>query len=234
MGANVELRVADGTTMRAFVARPELPGKHPGLLLFQEAYGVNAHIRDVAERFAREGFVAIAPELFHRTAPPGFEAPYSGWDAVQPHYRALTPENLEADVGAAHAWLGRDAGTDPNRLVAVGFCMGGRVSYVAATNVPLKAAVSFYGGGIAPGLLGRAPRAQAPILFFWGAKDKNIPEDQRRAIVDAMAAAGKSYVTVVFSDSGHAFFCDARPSYHAPSATEAWALTLAFLRNAIA
>jgi carboxymethylenebutenolidase len=219
--------------MRAFVARPEKSGKRPGLLLCQEAYGVNAHIRDVAQRFAREGYVAIAPELFHRTAPTGFEAPYDKFALTQPHMQALTTENLEADVRAAHAWLTQDSGTDPNRIVAVGFCMGGRVSYIAATSIPLKAAVSFYGGGIAPALVGRAPRAQAPILFFWGARDTHIPDDQRRAIVDALATAGKSYVAVVFSDSGHAFFCDARPSYHRPSATEAWALTLAFLANHI-
>ena len=219
--------------MRAYVTRPEQAGKHPGLLLFQEAYGVNPHIRDIAGRFAREGYVTIAPELFHRTVPPGFEAPYDNFELVRPHVQALTPENLESDIHAARAWLEQDAATDRDRVVAVGFCMGGRVSYIAATSIPLKAAVSFYGGGIAPALVGRAPRAQAPVLFFWGARDKGIPEDQRRAIIDAMAAADKSYVAVVFSDAGHAFFCDARPSYHRPSATQAWALTLAFLENHI-
>src|SRR5439155_668689 len=126
--------------MRAHVARPQGGGPHPGLLVFQEAYGVNAHIKDVAGRFARAGY-----------------------------------------------------------------------------------------GGIAPALLDRAPRAQAPVLFFWGGRDKHIPPPQRRAVVDALATAGKPFVNVVFSEADHAFFCDARPNFHASAAAQAWALTLAFL-----
>ncbi len=227
----IELAVADGTTMHAFVARPVGHGPHPGLMLFQEAYGVNAHIRDVAGRFARAGYCVIAPELYHRTAPPGFEAPYGDFGALQRHFQAITTEDLEADIRAAHSWLRADAQTDPQRLGSVGFCIGGRVSFVAATTVALRGTVAFYGGGIVPALLDRAPRAQAPILFFWGGRDKHIPPADRRAITDALGAAGKPFVNVEFSEADHAFFCDARPSYHPASATEAWALTLAFLED---
>jgi len=231
---SIDLRVADGTTMRAHVARPEGAGPHAGILLFQEAYGVNAHIKDVAGRFARSGYVTIAPELFHRTAPPGFEGTYGNFAAVQPHFQAITVPGLEADVAAAHAWLAVDRETEPRRLAAVGYCMGGRVSFVAATSpLPLRAAVSFYGGGIAPALLDRAPRAQAPLLLFWGGRDRSIPPEQRRAVVDALAAAGKPYVNVEFSEAEHGFFCDARPSFLASAAAQAWALTLAFLRDAL-
>lgn len=82
----VDLDVADGTTMRAYVARPQDARPRSGLLVFQEAFGVNAHIRDVTERFAREGYHALAPELFHRTAP-GFEGSYTNFEAVMPHMR---------------------------------------------------------------------------------------------------------------------------------------------------
>src|SRR5580658_11314739 len=93
-GEYVQLSVNDGTTMRAWVARPKEKGENPGLLVFQEAFGVNAHIRDVAGRFAREGFVAIAPELFHRTAPPGFEGRYDDFPGVMPHMTALNDSSM--------------------------------------------------------------------------------------------------------------------------------------------
>src|SRR5512135_2809806 len=94
-GSYVELSVTDGTTMSAYVARPAGGGRHPGLLVFQEAFGVNAHIRDVTERFAREGYLAISPELFHRTAP-GLEAGYTNFAEVMPHMQALKDSTLAA------------------------------------------------------------------------------------------------------------------------------------------
>ena len=122
----ITLNVADGTTMRAYMARPEPTGQRTGLLVYQEAFGVNEHIRDVTERFAREGYVAIAPELFHRTAP-GFEGAYDKFETVMPHVRALTDQNLEADVRSAYDWLHADIRTQGQRIACVGFCMGGRV-----------------------------------------------------------------------------------------------------------
>ena len=101
----VELQVADGTRMAAYVARPKDGEAHPGLLVFQEAFGVNHHIRNVAERFAAQGYVAIAPELFHRTAPPGFEGKYTDFPTVMPHVQAVTTERAEADIRSAYDWL---------------------------------------------------------------------------------------------------------------------------------
>ena len=101
----VELAVEDGTRMAAYVARPEQGGPHPGLLVFQEAFGVNRHIRNVSDRFAAEGYVAIAPELFHRTAPPGFEGSYTDFPSLMPHYQAVTTETAEADIRSAYEWL---------------------------------------------------------------------------------------------------------------------------------
>jgi len=168
----VEVLVADGTRMAAYVARPEQGGPHPGLLLFQEAFGVNRHIRSVSERLAAEGYVVIAPELFHRTAPPGFEGSYTDFAAVMPHLQAVTTEAAEMDIRSAYEWLRSTARVEPNEISSVGFCMGGRVSFLANTVVPLRAAVSFYGGGIAPGLLDRAAQVQAPSLLIWGGLDK--------------------------------------------------------------
>jgi carboxymethylenebutenolidase len=232
----IPLKVSDGTSMNAFLARPSGEGKHPGMLVFQEAFGVNGHIRDICQRMAAEGFVALAPELYHRTAPPGFEGRYDNFEAVLPHARALTETGLEADIRATHQALASDSAVDAGRIVSIGFCMGGRVSFLADAVLPLRASISFYGGGIAPspmgpGLLGRAKDLHAPILLFWGGRDKHIGSEQTRAVTDALSAAGKTYINVEFSDADHGFFCDARPSYHPASAAQAWALCHAFLKE---
>jgi len=226
----VELAVADGTRMAAYVARPERGGPHPGLMVFQEAFGVNRHIRNVSDRFAAEGYVVIAPELFHRTAP-GFEGSYTDFPAVTPHYQAVTTETAEADIRAAFEWLRSNAQVKGHEISSVGFCMGGRVSFLANSVVPLHAAVSFYGGGIAPGLLDRAAKLQAPSLLIWGGLDKHITAEHRKAVTDALSAQRKVYVNVEFSRADHGFFCDERGAYEPDSARQAWALTLEFLRS---
>jgi carboxymethylenebutenolidase len=227
----VELAVADGTRMEAHVARPEQGGPRPGLLLFQEAFGVNHHIRNVGERFAAEGYVVIAPELFHRTAPPGFEGSYTDFPSVMPHYQAVTPETAELDIGSAYEWLRSNSQVKPYEISSVGFCMGGRVSFLANSTVPLRGAVSFYGGGIAPGLLDRAAKLQAPSLLIWGGLDKHITAEHRKAVTDALSLERKIYVNAEFSRGDHGFFCDERGSYEPHSARQAWALTLEFLRS---
>ena len=227
----VELAVADGTRMAAYVARPEHGGPHPGILVFQEAFGVNHHIRNVTERFAAEGYVAIAPELFHRTAPPGFEGSYTDFPALMPHYQAVTTETAEADIRSAYEWLRSNAQVKAKEISSVGFCMGGRISFIANSVVALRAAVSFYGGGIAPGLLDRASKLQAPSLFIWGGLDKHITPEHRRTVTEALSTQKKIYVNAEFSRADHGFFCDERAAYEPHSARQAWALTLEFLRS---
>ncbi len=230
----VQLSVSDGSTMRAWTARPKEKGANPGLLVFQEAFGVNAHIRDICGRFAREGFVTIAPELFHRTAA-GFEGRYDDFPGTVPHMKALNDASMAADERAAYDWLRGYIGTDLP-ISSIGYCMGGRASFLAAITLPLACAISYYGGGIAPnatnpGLLGRASGLQAPLLFFWGGRDKHIPPDQICSINDTLRAAGKNFVNVEISNADHGFFCDARAAYSPAAALLAWPLTLAFLRS---
>lgn len=233
----VTVHVSDGTTMNAFTSRPDDGECHPGLLVLQEVYGVNSHIRDVTERFAREGFVAMAPELFHRTAP-SEQFSYSDFQKAVPHMRALTEEDMTADLRASCGWLTSNNCVKADAIGSVGFCMGGRVSFLANAVLPVKAAVSYYGGGIAPGkagpgLLGNAGELHAPMLFYWGGADQHISVEQRRAVIDAVAAAGKAFVNVEFGEADHAFFCDQRPSFNPQAARQSWVLTLEFLRETL-
>jgi carboxymethylenebutenolidase len=231
-GEYIDLNVSDGTTMRAFVVRPAHIEKAPGIMVFQEAFGVNNHIRDVASRFAQQGFVAIAPELFHRSGP-GFEGSYDDFPSVQPHIQALTIPGQEADIHATYDWLCGDTGVDATRIATIGFCMGGRVSFLANVIVPIKAAISYYGSGIAKQLGDRAGDVHGPQLLYWGGRDAHIPPEDRQAVNILLRDAGKHFVCVEFSDADHGFFCDQRSQYSPHAAAQSWALTLAFLRDSM-
>lgn len=226
----VELAVADGTRMAAFVARPDDRDTHPGLIVVQEAFGVNNHIRAVTRRFAESGYVAISPDMFHRTAP-GFESGYQDIGQALKEMQAMTESGMEQDLKAAYDWLRSQSGVVADRVGAIGYCMGGRAAFLANSALPLKAAVSYYGGGIAQTLLGRAGQLAGPMLLFWGGRDQHISVADTRAIADALRAAKKPFVDVMFSSADHGFFCDERASYDAAAAGQAWALTQAFFRS---
>ncbi len=227
---NVTLAVDDGTQMAAYMARPKDAKRLPGIIVLQEAYGVNPHIRDVTERLAAEGYVAIAPELFHRTAP-GFQGDYTNFPAVMPHMRAVTPATAEADLRAALAWLQAAPFVERERIYSVGFCMGGRISYLANAALPLRAAASFYGGSIAPDLLDRASALHGPMLLIWGGLDKHIGPEQRSAVVEALVRNKKTWVNLEFSDADHGFFCNQRAAWQPRAARQSWALLLEFLSS---
>jgi len=224
------LIVADGTQMNAYAVRPAA-APEKGIIVLQEAFGVNDYVKRIAQRFAEQGYLAIAPELFHRTAP-GFDADYVKKEGVMEQMGALTDDGLANDMKAVFDWLVAQ-GIPKDKIAVIGFCMGGRAAYLANAMLPVAASVSFYGGGIAPTLLVRAGKLHGPQLLIWGGKDAHIPPEQTQAVADALTAAGKSFVERTFPEGGHGFACDARDSYHEPSARAAWALTDEFLKNNI-
>ena len=214
-GEFVTTKVSDGTSMRLYVASPAGAAATRGLLVMQEAFGVNAHIRDVTERFAREGFLAVAPELYHRTGA-GFEGSYDDFGSAMTHLKELRDPDMEADFRAAYDWLRANGVAAGSPIAAVGFCMGGRAAVLASLTLPLECAVSFYGGGIAPnpmnpGFLNRVKDLKAPVLLFWGGRDQHITADHTRAVADALKAAGKSYVNVEFSEARSRLFLRRAP-----------------------
>ncbi len=226
----VTLSVADGTAMRAYTAFPPSTGPVPGIILLQEAFGVNAHIRSVADRLAQAGYAVIAPELFHRTAAPGQEYAYSDFVGAMPHFGAINPTDLTADLQASFAWLQAQTLVKADKIGSIGFCLGGRVSFLANAVLPLAAAVSYYGGGTHL-LKDRAADLHATHLFFWGGQDEHISKEDVTAVTDAVSAAGKPFINTVISYADHGFHCDERASYHPEAAKEAWALTLAFFQE---
>src|SRR5215467_11870854 len=160
---HVEIKVDDGTTMLAWLAEPAGQKPKRGIMVFPEVFGVNPHIRDVTNRFASLGLTAISPELFHRTAPPKWECSYTDFASAMPHMQATKETTLESDVKATYNWLTTNTDTG-NNIACVGYCMGGRTSFLANSAVSLKAAISYYGGNM-PSLLHRTSKLSAPMIL---------------------------------------------------------------------
>lgn len=202
-------------------------GSGPGLLLLQEIFGVNPHIRALAEQYALDGFVVLAPDVFWRQAP-RVELGYEGEERQRGIQLAgqLQPTELLADLQAAIAALRARAEVGNRKVGAIGYCMGGRLAFNAAAAAGVDAAVAYYGGGI-HNQLDLADRIGCPMQFHYAEHDDNIPP----AAVDKVRAAmaGKAPEVFVYPGSMHGFNCWARASYHAPSAALAHGRSLAFL-----
>lgn len=200
-----------------------------GIVVVQEAFGVNDHIEDVTGRFAAAGYLAVAPHLFHRTGDP--KLGYDDFSLVRPHFAGITAEGVLEDVDAALDHL-RAAGIPTGRVGIVGFCMGGTIALVTATRREVGAAVTFYGGGVAEGRFGfpplieEAPRLRAPWLGLYGDRDQGIPIDDVERLRAAAATSGQPTEVVRYAEAGHGFHCDQRADYHADSAVDAWRRTL--------
>jgi carboxymethylenebutenolidase len=227
----IRVETGDGA-MAVYDARPDGP-PIGGVIVIQEAFGVNDHIEDVARRFADAGYRAVAPHLYHRTGDPAIS--YTELEEIWPHMKALTELGLVADLDAAIGYLEDAGGVAPAQIGVVGFCMGGSVTMLAAVRRHLGAAVSFYGGGVIEGRFGMpplvelAPGLATPWLGLYGGKDEGIPVDQ----ADALRAAAKQSAVpndlVVYPEAGHGFHCDQRPAgFHPAAAEDAWVKTLAW------
>jgi carboxymethylenebutenolidase len=208
----VPLAVADRTNVDAYTSFPKQGnGPFPGILLFQEAFGVNHHIRNVADRLSAQGYIVIAPELFHRTGA-GFEGRYDDFPSVMTHIKSLTVEGLEADAKASFGWLQQQSNVIKNKIGSIGFCMGGRVSFMANMILPLAAAVSYYSGNMLS-ITNRLHEIHAPHLMFWGGSDAHILPEHIETTVNALKEAKKDFINVVISYADHGFNCDERASF---------------------
>ena len=226
----LELDTAHGP-MPLYEARPD--GQVRGaVIVIQEAFGVNAHIEDVTRRFADAGYHAVAPHLFHRAG--GGTAPYGDFSKVLPLYEHLDDGGILVDVDATRAHL-HTAGWDDGQLGIVGFCFGGRVTFLVALRQRLGAAVGFYGGGIVtarfpqfPPLVDEAAGLQTPWLGLFGDRDQSIPVEDVERLRDALQSAPVPTEVVRYPDAEHGFHCDQRDAYDETAAKDAWNRTLAW------
>ena len=227
----VEISLPGGGAMGGYLARPTEGKRHPAVLIFMEIFGINSHIRDVTERIAREGYVALAPDYFHRTGP-GVEYGYDddGFAKGMELLNQLDSDEMVSDASAALEYLRDRSFVDGDKLGCMGFCIGGHMTYLTACETDVKAAASFYGGGIAgpegpggkPGTIGRTGKIKGRILCLFGEQDGFIPADQVSAIEAALNQAGTNHEVVVYPGADHGFFCDQRATYQKAAAEDAW------------
>jgi carboxymethylenebutenolidase len=220
MSEYVTLEALDGHKLSAYVARPA-GDPIAGLVIVQEIFGVNAHIRSVADGYAKDGFLAIAPALFDRIQP-GVELTYEGADMQTGRSLAqkLVPDLALSDIGAAIEFV---CSSTAKKIGIVGYCYGGTMAWLAATRLHPAAVVGYYGGQIAKHI---DETPAVPVMLHFGKQDAHIPAED----VEKIHAAHPE-VEIFWYDAGHGFNCDARASYNAAAAAQARERSLAFLKQ---
>ncbi|TFZ53824.1 dienelactone hydrolase family protein [Serratia proteamaculans] len=219
---------SQGDNLPAYIAKPaDSSGPFPVVLVVQEIFGVHEHIQDVCRRLAKQGYLAIAPELYFRQ---GDARDYTDISELFQKLVLKVPDRqVLADLDHAAHWATRHGG-DAGKLAITGFCWGGRISWLyAAHNPQLKAAVAWYGKLVGEKTLNSpkqpidvATQLSAPVLGLYGGQDTSIPQDTVESMRQALRAANADAEILVYPDAGHAFYADYRPSYDAEAAADGW------------
>lgn len=224
----------------SYLAKPQSDGVFPAIIVVQEIFGVNDHIRDVTRRFAQQGYVAIAPAIYQRQAP-GFETGYTSEDIkIGRVYKNQTKASeLLSDIQATIDYLYRLPNVKKTGVGTIGFCFGGHVVYLVATLPDIKATASFYGAGIANWMPGeedqatieKTPEIKGTLYAFFGTEDASISQEQVDQIEAALQANNIPHKVFRYQGANHGFFCDKRGSYHAEAAQDAWKKALELFSN---
>jgi carboxymethylenebutenolidase len=236
VAGEVKIPVSDGE-IPAYRARPDGRGPYPVVLVVQEIFGVHEHIKDVCRRFAKAGYLAVAPEMYARQ---GDVSQLTDYKEIFAKVVSKVPDaQVMSDLDAAAAWAAKSDAGDAARLGVTGFCWGGRITWLyAAHNPKLKAGVAWYGRltGEANELQPKHPldvaaSLKAPVLGLYGGQDQGIPLEDVEKMRAAIAAAKGASEIVVFPDAPHGFHADYRPSFRAADAKDAWNRCLAWFRE---
>jgi carboxymethylenebutenolidase len=232
----VKIPTAD-VEIPAYRAMPAKGGPFPVVLVVQEIFGVHEHIKDLCRRFAKEGYLAVAPELYARQGDP---TKFTDWKQLYAEVVSKVPDaQVMSDLDAAVAWAGKSGSGDVKRVGVTGFCWGGRITWLyCAHSSQVKAGVAWYGrlvGETSP-LQPKYPidvvaELKAPVLGLYGGQDQGIPLADVEKMRAALAAAKNPSEIVVFPEAGHGFNADYRPSYRAEDAREGWRQALAWFRR---
>lgn len=224
--------------MDIFVAAPSKEQKHPVVIVLQEAFGVNHHIQSICLRLAQAGFLAIAPDLFHREGR-RITVDYSNRKDIMPLLHKLTNDGIVSDVKETVKFLETLPHADTDEINVIGFCVGGFASALVATELDIKRMIAFYGAGMVrpregfalQPIVNHLKKIKAQSLFFFGGADASIPKEDRDAIKRSLEEGKVDFEIVTFDKSDHGFFCDERKTFDAESAPKAWEKTLTFLRR---
>lgn len=224
--------------MDIYVASPVSKEKVPVVIVLMEAFGVNSHIRSVCDRLAAEGYLAAAPDLYHREGR-RIEVDYADRKLIMPLLGKLTNQTIIQDVRNTINFLEDLPGANTQVVNTIGFCVGGFASVLSASKLKIEKMISFYGGGM---VHSREGMALAPILtdmaaikskclFFFGGQDASISHEDIGTVEKKLTSSKVKFEVVIFEKSDHGFFCDERKSYDPESAKVAWNKSLSFLRS---
>jgi carboxymethylenebutenolidase len=234
----ITVSTADGP-MHAYLAEPDGAGPYSGILVLQEAYGVNHYVKSVVERLADEGYVALAPELFHRSGT-HVEVPYGDVERAMQALETLDNDKLEEDAGAAVAALRARPDVDPKRIGVVGFCVGGFAAVLTGLTTAVAAVVAYYPGGLIRDrprfklkpLVERMPDLHAATLMIYGGKDRGIPPADVDVVRAALAKSRSRHEVCVYGNGAHGFHTEDRATAYDPeSAEQAWHKTTSWLAD---
>lgn len=226
----VEIKTQDGV-MPAHWSLPEGDGPFPAVIVLIEAFGLVPHIEEVADRLAAEGYAALAPDVYYRSLPDN-KVGYDELPKAIKLMQAVKDDAFIEDMKSAIDFMGQSGKVKIDSLGVTGFCMGGRLAFLTACELPdqIAAAAPFYGGGIA-NHLGQAANIKCPMLLFFADQDGFIPLDQVEAVDAGLKELGKDYKIQRYADADHGFFCDTRASYNEAAATDAWGQLKSFLSS---
>ena len=227
----VEVTGSDGQ-MSVCVWEPEGAAPRPAVIVIQEIFGVDDHIKDIAGRLADAGYVAAAPDLFYRDGA-GIAVPYTDFDRARELRGHIQDDPLTQDLQATFDYLASQPGVDANRIGIIGFCFGGRVTFLAAERIQgIAAAAPFYPGGFET-LIDDVGNIGCPIAGFFGNDDQNPKPEVVDQVVDALTKAGKQIEVNRYDGAGHGFMCTERQSYNAAAEADAWPKVIDFFGRAL-
>lgn len=225
------------------VTAPRAPGRYPGVVCYSDIFQITGAHRRMCMRLAGYGFVVAAPEIYHRLEAPGTAFPFddAGKTRGQADAQRTKVADFDADARAALGWLAADPRVDPQRLGAMGFCIGGHLAFRAALQSEVRATVCFYPTGVHDGRLGhdadagslaRASEIRGELLLVFGSEDPHVPEGARAQLAEALGRAGTKLTTKLFP-AEHAFMRDEGPRYDPEATDRAWDDAITFLRRVL-
>ena len=226
------IQIAKG--LPGYYVTPTGTGKFPAVIVLMEAFGLNNWCKSICNRLAQSGFAAIAPDFYRGTT---YE--YTDVAGAIGKLKSLNDDAIMSDVGKSLDFLAGKSEINANGIGVIGFCMGGRYAFLTNAVYPtkIKAAVSFYGGGIdatagnplgQKSILDRTPTMQSPIMLVYGSEDQLIAADEHGRVAAALSKAKKRYILNLFPKAGHGFMSDRRENYAPEAAAEAWMMTTGF------